>query len=254
MNVTKLPSWRVCLLAVMATPPLSLHAQTAAKLETSKQPAACVLPKGRDVLLKLMQCCTRDLASDRDCREYDPVNKYVIIKDNAPSKPAAFLLIPSEKVRGIDDKRIFKTPYLNLWANAWDQSERYPGWGDHRIGMAINSAHARTQDQLHVHISCIDAKVAEILDRHEKNAKPHTVQLPPANNTYNVTTVNDLTDGQSPFQIARQIPDMGKMADKSVAVVKSKEPGRYYVLTTAYKDSKGGAAEELLDQRCGVNP
>lgn len=250
MNVMKLSSWRVRLLATTIATPLSLYAQTATTLETSKQPEACVLPKGRNVLLKLMQCCTKDLASDRDCREYDPVHKYVIIKDNAATKPEAYLMIPAEKVTGIDDKRIFLTPYLNLWANAWDQSEKFPGWGDRRIGMAINSAHARTQDQLHVHISCIDPKVAEILDGHEKDARPYTVQLPPASNTYNVTTVNDLTDGQSPFEIARQITDMGEMPDKSVAVVKSKEPGRYYVLTTAYKNGKGGSAEELLDQSC----
>ena len=40
------------------------------------------------------------------------------------------------------------------------------------------------------------------------------------------------------------------MANKSVAVVKSKDAGRYFVLTTVYKDGKGGSAEELLDQRC----
>jgi CDP-diacylglycerol pyrophosphatase len=235
-----------------------LYAQTAnidAKAD-SKQTVACVVPHGRDALLKLMQCCSRDLKSDRDCREYDAVNRYVIIKDDAPTKPQAYLLIPSIKVTGIDDKRIFAAPYVNLWANAWDQSERYPGWGERRIGMAINSAHARTQDQLHVHISCIDPKVAQVLDDHAKEPdgiKPYTVQLPPANNNYDVTVVNDLTDGESPFWVAKKAAKTGeRMADKSVAVVKAKEPGRYYILTTVYKDGKGGAAEELLDQTCGT--
>jgi CDP-diacylglycerol pyrophosphatase len=227
---------------------LASSAQTASS--AAKEGAACVVPKGRDALLKLMQCCTRDLKSNEDCREYDAVNRYVIIHDNAPTKPEAYLLIPTAKVTGIDDRQIFKAPYLNLWANAWDQSERYPGWGDRRIALAINSAHSRTQDQLHVHISCIDARVARVLDEKQSDA-PYTVQLPPANNTYTVTVRNDLTDKESPFWIARDVSPGEAMGDKSVAVVKSKDAGRYLILTTMYKDGKGGSAEELLDERCG---
>lgn len=232
---------------------LPLPAQTTGKA-MGKKGTTCALPKGRDVLWKLTQCCTRDLTSNKGCKEYDPVNRYVIIKDNAVTKPQAYLLIPTEKVTGIDDKRIFKAPYVNLWANAWDRSERYPGWADRRIGLAINSAHSRTQDQLHVHISCIDARVARTLDERESQEggdATYTLQLPPANNTYTVTMRNDLTDKESPFWIAREIDRGEAMGNKSVAVVKSKEAGRYFVLTTFYKDGKGGSAEELLDQRCG---
>ena len=246
MKLAKIVVWSAGVLVAVCP----LPAQTAA---AAKEGNPCLLPKGRDVLLKLMQCCTRDLKSNEGCREYDPLNRYVIIKDNAPTKPQAYLLIPTEKITGIDDKHIFAAPYVNLWANAWDQSERYPGWGDRRIGLAISSAHSRTQDQLHVHISCIDARVARILDDRTKDsdrAKSYEVQLPPSNNTYTVVTRNDLTDRESPFWIARETDRGEPMADKSVAVVKSREPGRYFVLTTSYKGGKGGSAEELLDQRC----
>ena len=258
MNVTTSAACHICLWAASAALFLPSFGQTAETTSTaSKQAASCVVPRGRDALLKLMQCCVRDIKSDGDCREYDAVNRYVIIKDNAPTKPEAYLLIPTMTVTEIDDEQVFAAAYVNLWANAWDQSEQYPGWGGRRIGMAINSAHARTQDQLHVHISCIDAKVAQILDEKAKESegRPYTVQLPPANNSYDVATVNDLTDGESPFWVAKKAAGTGeRMADKSVAVVKAKEPGRYYVLTTMYKDGKGGAAEELLDQRCANAP
>jgi CDP-diacylglycerol pyrophosphatase len=253
MNAHKLLARRILLSAAAITLSLVSHAQTSKP--ASPQASACHLSRGRNVLWELAQCCSSNLASDQDCREYNAANNYVIIKDNALTKPEAFLLIPSQKVTGIEDKRIFLPPFLNLWANAWDQSERYPGWGDRRIGMAINSAHARTQDQLHVHISCINPRVAQILDEKAAQATegkplPYSIQLPPANNTYAVSTVDDLTDGESPFQIASQVSGMGDMANKSIAVVKSKLPGRYFVLTTAYQNGKGGAAEELLDQRC----
>lgn len=246
---------RIISLGLLCTFQALLFAQTGTAPAGSNQPVeACKLPKGRDVLLKLMDCCKRSLASDKGCREYDAKNRYVIIKDNAATKPEAYLIIPTEKITGIEDRHIFKAPYLNIWANGWDQSDRNPGWGDRRIGLAINSAHARTQDQLHIHISCINPAVAQTLDSREtEKASSYSVQLPPSNNTYTVTTLNDLTDNESPFAVAQKIPGVkGHMGDQSVAVVKSKEPGRYYVLVNAYKDGKGGSAEELLDQTCAV--
>jgi CDP-diacylglycerol pyrophosphatase len=36
-----------------------------------------------------------------------------------------------------------------------------------QIGMAINSAASRSQDQLHIHVACIAPKVAEFLRRHQ---------------------------------------------------------------------------------------
>ena len=118
MRLAMVAVWSAGLLVVVSP----LAAQSAAKAGGEKRGAACVLPKGRDLLLRLMECCARDLKSNEDCREYDAVNRYVIIHDNAPTKPEAYLLVPSVKVTGIDDKQIFKAPYVNLWANAWDQS------------------------------------------------------------------------------------------------------------------------------------
>jgi CDP-diacylglycerol pyrophosphatase len=244
----------VVLSAGLLTTVSAACAQTAEKVDTAKQGAACVVPHDSSALLKLMHCCTRDLSSSNGCKEYDPVNQYVIIKDDDAEKPQAYLLIPSVKVTGIEDKQIFRAPYVNLWANAWDQSQRYPGWESRRIGMAINSVHARTQNQLHVHISCIDAQVAETLDDKVKGDGPYTLSLGSKKNSYTVTMRNDLTDKESPFWVAREMERGEAMANKSVAVVKSKEAGRYFILTTVYKDGKGGNAEELLDQRCGSAP
>jgi CDP-diacylglycerol pyrophosphatase len=236
----------------------SLHLLNGRSAVSQPQTNSCVVPHNNNALLKLMQCCSNDLASHPDCREYDPVNRYVIIKDNAPTKPQAFLLIPTGRLTGIDDKGIFKAPFLNLWANAWDQSERFPGWGgSRRIALAINSVERRSQNQLHIHMSCINPRVAEMLDAksaENQNAKSYTIQLPPANNTYSVTLSYDLTDHESPFWLARETDSSVPMARKGVAVTKAKEPGRYYILTTYYNDGKGGGAEELLDERCAAAP
>ena len=58
------------------------------------------------------------------------------------------------------------------WEAAWD-ARRFVEEGARRqlprdkIGMAINSAASRSQDQLHIHVACIAPKVAEFLRRHQ---------------------------------------------------------------------------------------
>ncbi len=75
-----------------------------------------------------------------------------------------FLLIPTRKLSGIDDPSLLLPGAPNYWASAWQArayAEKAAGreipWDD--IGLAINSAVTRSQDQLHIHIDCIQPDV-----------------------------------------------------------------------------------------------
>ncbi len=60
----------------------------------------------------------------------------------------------------------------NYWEAAWN-ARRFVEEGARRqlprdkIGMAVNSAASRSQDQLHIHVACIAPKVADFLRRHQ---------------------------------------------------------------------------------------
>lgn len=217
-------------------------------------PSCTALPSPPDTLWTLAECCAKSLGSNPSCRVYDKKDEFVIIKDNNPKKPVAYLLMPSIKVTGIEDPLVSKAPVVDFWEFAWSQSRKFPGKPAASTALAINSVHGRDQNQLHIHISCIRADVKKALDGAKIGvfpAKPVALQLPPHNNTYEVVKVTGLGGKQSPFLVIQEDPRArAHMGNQSVAVVGSVHANEYLVLNTYHHGSNPGTAEELLDQAC----
>lgn len=94
---------------------------------------------------------------------------YVILKDIRGV--AQYLLIPTRRIPGIESPHLLAPDAPNYWAEAWDNRgfllarlKRDLAWDE--IGLAVNSAHARGQDQLHIHIDCVSPDVRDALARH----------------------------------------------------------------------------------------
>jgi CDP-diacylglycerol pyrophosphatase len=82
---------------------------------------------------------------------------YVVLKGR-PSTDHNFLLVPTRRVKGIECPYIWSASAPNYWLHAWGQAQpggagpvKYPAG----IGLGINSAQARQQDQLHIHMAGI---------------------------------------------------------------------------------------------------
>jgi CDP-diacylglycerol pyrophosphatase len=216
---------------------------------------ACVVAAPPNSLWSLARCCARDLLSDRYCRTYSKIGDFIILKDNSPAKPEAYLIIPTSKVTGIGDERIFVPPIAAFWAYGWQQARIYLNKPAVDTALAINSEHGRSQDQLHIHISCVRRDVARALAENDQKiggdpAKPVEIPLGPQNHISRVIKVVSLT-AESPFALAAAMPGAkAVMAEQSIAVVGSRTPGTYYVLDTYHQGDNPGAAEELLEQAC----
>lgn len=229
---------------------------TVAEQSSHAKAAVCTISRGPNALWQLAQCCSRSLAGNSDCREYDAKDEYIILKDNAPTKPEAYLIIPTKRVSGIEDPQIFRQPFLDFWQDAWQVSHKYPGQPASRTALAINSVHGRTQNQLHIHISCIKPEVSKTLASRDHEigmdgAQPITLELPPHGNPYRVVKVTGLTGKNSPWEVIQSMPGVKRhMAEQSIAVVRSLKAGEYYVLDTYSHGTDWGAAEELLDETC----
>lgn len=234
---------------------LVLHGGHPAGAQPAVAPAAaCVLPPRPDTLWALAQCCERSLTGDVGCRVYDKKDDYVIIKDNSVRKPQSYLIIPTKRVTGIEDGLITQAPVVDFWQYGWAQSRTYPGYPPADTAMAINSAHSRTQNQLHIHISCVRPAVRKALDQAEIGvfpAKPVTLRLPPHDNLYRAVKLTSLSGEQSPFLVFQADPAVrDHMADQSIAVVGSSIAGQYFALDTQVDGANPAHAEELLDQTC----
>jgi len=178
------------------------------------------------------------------------------VKDISPAKPAAYLLIPTKPVSGVEDPEIFKEPIVNFWQYGLEESAKYPGpHPNHSLAMAINAECARSEGQLHIHISCAHVGVVKTLNQGDSKigfTTPTPERFPGFRSEYQVIKVRGLTGDNSPFEVVRKTLKMpGDMRNQGIAVIASDKPGEFYVLSTTYHDGEGGGgAEELLDQSC----
>ena len=89
---------------------------------------------------------------------------YAVLKDLVGA--TQFLLIPTERISGIESPALLEPEAPNYFAAAWHAGS----FVDARAGvdiprdwmsLAINSAVARTQNQFHIHIDCVRADIRE---------------------------------------------------------------------------------------------
>jgi CDP-diacylglycerol pyrophosphatase len=73
---------------------------------------------------------------------------------------AHFLLIPTKTIHGIESPFLLVAGAPNYFAAAWQArgliaAQLGHGVARDEVGLAVNPQHARTQDQLHIHIECL---------------------------------------------------------------------------------------------------
>jgi len=188
------------------------------------------------------------------CLKVDRDAGFVVLR--APMDHARVLVVPMQKISGIESPLILRPDAPNPWAYAWSQrayvshgAGRQMEWSDY--GLAINSERARTQDQLHIHISCIDPRLKRYLARHAPpRGKWTTIDLAPWADRYRVKRIDEAALQRDPFKIvAEESPGARKnMGAHSLALVGYGDAdAREFVLL----DANGyGHAEELLNHRC----
>lgn len=96
------------------------------------------------------------------CAQVDEQAGFVVLKDR--NGPLQYLLMPSAKITGIESPQVLQPSTANFFALAWQtrhfMADRFgKPIDDADISLAINSEYGRTQNQLHIHISCLQPAV-----------------------------------------------------------------------------------------------
>ncbi|QXX75094.1 CDP-diacylglycerol diphosphatase [Methylovirgula sp. HY1] len=189
---------------------------------------------------------------------------YVILKDIRGA--TQFLLIPTQRISGIESLALLAPDAPNYWAAAW-QNRRFVSARAGRdlawnmIGLAINSSAARSQDQLHIHIDCVRPDVRSLLAQHSAEIGTAWKKLPFAlagrHYIARRLAAADL-ETQDPFELlARSLAPGQTMAQETLAVVgTSFASGQndFVLLAGPVDAAKNHHAhsEDLLDHRCAV--
>jgi CDP-diacylglycerol pyrophosphatase len=212
--------------------------------------------------------CTPNMKAAADptpCLAVDLSGGYAVLKDLHGA--TQLLLIPIERVSGIESPALLAPGAPNYWQGAWRARPLFearagrPAPRDD-IGMAINSAYGRSQNQLHIHLDCLRADVKAALRANQTRIGLRWSRLGVklAGRYYRARRVYgaDL-EGRNPFLLLasgdpRARADMGAQTlAVAGAIFAGGRPG--FVLLADRADpaaGDAGSAEDLLDHGCAV--
>lgn len=178
-----------------------------------------------------------------------------------------FLLIPTARVTGIESPALLAPGAPNYFADAWE-ARTYIDDALHRklprdaIGLALNSVPSRSQDQLHIHMDCVQPDLHKLLRDHEAGIGKQwaPLDIPFTGHRYLAMWVpGEHLGANNPFRLlVDDIPGAEKnMADRTLVVVgyTQKNGTAGFVIfedqvDQASHDSAHG--EDLLDHSCRV--
>ncbi len=98
------------------------------------------------------------------CVKVDRALEYVVLEDRKGDRH--YLLLPTRQITGIESAELLANGTPNYFELAWDNrwalsTGQAQPLADDEIILAVNSEVGRTQNQLHIHISCIKKNVRE---------------------------------------------------------------------------------------------
>jgi CDP-diacylglycerol pyrophosphatase len=212
--------------------------------------------------------CVTDIrvsGSPAPCSKVDLARGYAVLKDIRGD--TQLLLIPTDRVTGIEDPKLLAAGSPNYWQDAWDalpifakRTGKPTGRGD--VGLAINSLYGRTQNQLHIHIDCVRPGVQRILQANEARIGANWSEfgIPLTGHHYRVRRLEGADfAARDPFKLlADADPDaranMGR--ETLVAIGETFAGGRPgFILLVDHASLMPldkAAGEELLDHSCAI--
>jgi CDP-diacylglycerol pyrophosphatase len=196
----------------------------------------------------------------------DGVDKgFVILKDIFGT--TQYLLIPTARIPGIESLIILAPDAPNYFADAWD-ARTYVDDALHQtlpredIALAINSVAGRSQDQLHIHVDCIQPDVQAALQKQARSIRKRwtrlTVEL--SGHRYWAMWVDGENLGaNNPFRLlAKGLPGAAQdMGDRTLVVVgatRARGAMGFVILEDQVDENNHDSAngEELLDHGCSI--
>lgn len=216
-----------------------------------------------DALWKIVsQKCVPNQQQNNDpapCRQVDLRDGYVVLKDRVG--PLQFLLIPVDKITGIESPTLLNPSTPNFFAAAWRarhymKEKRGQTIDDSMVAVAINSLRGRTQNQMHIHISCLKPDIRQRLNSLDASLTSQWQSEQLGDHPYQVRALTrDELINTSPFiRVANELPGAREEMYKYGIAIASLPDGRkaLMVIKRNLLLLNRGSAEELQDHNCSI--
>jgi CDP-diacylglycerol pyrophosphatase len=196
------------------------------------------------------------------CLKVDLDRRYVVFKDRRG--PYHDLVMPTYRVTGIEAPDLQAPDAPNFFADAWRERGRLATESglairDADVALVINSQYGRSQNQLHIHVSCLKPDIHRMLAAEQGGIGPDWRPLGQRINGH-VYLAKRLATGdlerEPPFRVlaAYVRAQDDRIAKYGLAVVQLQDGGM--ALLTSRLDLLAGlnrgSVEEIQDVRCAV--
>jgi CDP-diacylglycerol pyrophosphatase len=172
---------------------------------------------------------------------------------------AHLLLIPTRRITGIESADLALPAAPNYLSAAWHARERLETAVGHAlprnaVGLAVNPVHARTQNQLHIHIECLRSDVLRALAGRAGHFASgwRSVRI----GAYNLEAreiAGETLDGENPFKLLNEhiLEEHGVIGEYTLVIAGAQSAsGPGFIMLT----SPSMAGELLLDSTCTAAP
>ncbi|MBV4414236.1 CDP-diacylglycerol diphosphatase [Enterobacteriaceae bacterium YMB-R22] len=195
------------------------------------------------------------------CARVNLAAGYMVIKDRHGW--LQFLLMPTQRINGVESPLLLDARTSNYFWLAWQaralmSERRGRSVPDAAISLSINSRLGRTQDHLHIHISCLRKDVRERLNRSVPGPGSRWLPLPGAVNGHDYlmrrVSAEELTR-YSPFMmLAKELPEAKAHMGRYALALAQQPDGSFVLLTTQRNllQRNLAFAEELQDHDCAI--
>ena len=195
------------------------------------------------------------------CAQVDEQQGFVVLKDM--NGPLQYLLMPTARITGMESPALLEPATPNFFSQAWAarhyMAEKYgKPIDDSNISLAINSQYGRSQNQLHIHISCLLPEVKNRLIKDGAAMGYNWQQLPDKllGHTYLARKVTPAELNQrGAFRIlAEGVPEADKKMGHFGMAMVSLQGGDFLLLASERDLLKlnNASTEEIQDHKCAV--
>lgn len=233
---------------------------------TPRTEGADLLPNaGRDGLRQVVQ--NQCLPNWRQHRDPSPCERiwlsspqpdspgYALLEDRKGG--AHYLLIPLQTLAGTDSGELLDPDLPNYFAEAWNARDLLANYVGHpvpptAVGLALNSARARDQDQFHIHIECLRQEVFDALHAAAAHITGKWSPITLIGSTYQALRIADPSLAATrPFELVAQLSPEARHHLETytllIAGMQYADGAGFAILT-----STGPTAELMLDPGCTV--
>jgi CDP-diacylglycerol pyrophosphatase len=236
----------------------------AASILVSLLAATSMSAAGRDAIWSTSKLCAFDqrvTGVPLPCVSVDLKRGFEVMKP----APKHLLLVPTARVQGVESHQLLDVNAPNYFEYAWESrayldKELRVNLTRDKVGLAINSAQGRTQDQLHIHVGCLRPDVRFALQVYEADTNENWSRLPFyfSGHPFRIMRVyGDTLGSANPFLlVAEGIPGAhADMASQTIVVAGARfRDGRngFYIFADHTRPKEPATGERLLDYTCSI--